>query len=84
MTAEADEDISNSAVQPLELTAADIELQKISQEELRDKLQLYANMVEQGEGEQAQAAYQQLRQTCPNCALPDTLSQAITKLLESE
>jgi hypothetical protein len=84
MTAEADEDITNSAVQPLELTAADIELKKISQEELRDKLQLYANMVEQGEGEQAHAAYQQLRQACPDCALPDTLSQAITQLLESE
>jgi hypothetical protein len=84
MTAEADEDISNSAVQALELTAADIELKKISQEELRDKLQLYANMVEQGEEEQAHAAYQQLRQACPDCALPDTLSQAITQLLESE
>jgi hypothetical protein len=83
-TVEADQDMAHSAIQPLEQTATDRELQIFTNEELRDKLQLYANMVEQGEGEQAHAAYQQLRQACPDCALPDTLSQAITQLLESE
>jgi hypothetical protein len=81
---EADQDMAHSAIQPLEQTATDRELQIFTNEELRDKLQLYANMVEKGEGERARAAYQQLRQACPDCALPDTLSQAITKLLESE
>jgi hypothetical protein len=83
-TVEADQDMAYSAIQPLEQAATDRELQIFTNEELRDKLQLYASMVEKGDGEQARAAYQQLRQACPDCALPDTLSQAITKLLESE
>jgi hypothetical protein len=79
-----DEDMSNRAIQPLKLSATATELTILNSEELRDKLQLYADMVEKGEGEQARAAYQQLRQTCPDCALPDTLAQALTTLLEAE
>ena len=81
---EADKDRASSAAAPLEPSATDSELITFTSEELSDKLQLYADMVEQGEGVQARAAYQQLRQACPDCDLPDTLAQALVILPESE
>ena len=73
----ADEDTPISSAQPLQLTATDTESKTYSSKELSDKLQLYANMVEKGEAEQARAAYQQLRQACPDCTLPATLAEAL-------
>jgi hypothetical protein len=83
-TIEADEDMSNSANAPLELTATDTQIKNFSSKELSDTLQLYANMVKQGEEEQARAAYQQLRQACPDCILPDTLAQALARLPKAQ
>jgi len=83
IAAKTDEDRANRATQPLELSATAAELKNITPEELSDKLQLYADMLDNGENEQARAAYQQLRQTCPDCALPDTLAQAIATLLKA-
>jgi len=83
-TIEADEDMTNSAIQPLKLTAADAQIKNISSKELSDTLQLYANMLDKGEEEQARAAYQQLRQACPDCILPDTLAEALATLPEAQ
>jgi len=79
----ADEDITSNSAQPLELATTAREMKKFTSEELRDKVQHYADLVEQGEGEQARADYQQLRLACPDCPLPDTLAQAIATLLET-
>ncbi len=81
---EADEERIHGATQPLELTLSAAELKKFTSEELHDKLQLYADMVKKGDEERARAAYQQLRKSCPDCALPDTLAQAFVTLLETE
>jgi hypothetical protein len=81
---EADKDLVSRAAAPLELSATDSELITFSSEELSDKLQLYSDMVEKGEGVQARAAYQQLRQACPDCNLPDTLAKALIISLETE
>jgi hypothetical protein len=78
-----DEDITSNSAQPLELAATAREMKKFTSEELRDKVQHYADLVEQGEGEQARTDYQQLRLACPDCTLPDTLAQAIATLLET-
>jgi hypothetical protein len=81
---EADKDLVSSAVAPLELSATDLELITLTTEELSDKLQRYADMVEKGEDVQARAAYQQLRHSCPDCDLSDTLAQALAILRGSE
>lgn len=42
-----------------------------------------ADLLQQGEEQQARALYQQLRRACADCALPETLEQAITAMSEA-
>jgi hypothetical protein len=52
-------------------------------EQLALRLAKCADMLEQGDEEQADRAYQMLRQECPACDLPDTLEQALADLEET-
>jgi hypothetical protein len=52
-------------------------------EQLALRLAKCADILEQGDEEQADRAYQTLRQECPACDLPDTLEQALADLAET-
>ena len=76
--------MSNNAPHPLTANTAGTQPKDIDTEDLVLQLRRCADLLLQGEEQQARAAYQQLRQGCPDCALPDTLEQAINAMLETD
>jgi hypothetical protein len=52
---------------------------ELQADQLASQLQELAQLLEQGDEDRARTGYEQLRQSCPSCALPESLEQALTR-----
>jgi hypothetical protein len=77
----ADEELVEAKLAGDAMAAADASptstAERIDRDDLAQQLHHLAQLLRQGEEQQARAMYDKLRRACPACALPATLEQAI-------